>query len=297
MEDRCFSDADGDVLLLPEEGSLTLLTELGVLEVHPGQLALVPRGVRFSVLLGGPRARGYVGETFGRPFSLPERGPVGANGLADARHFRGPVARHEERMCPGYRVTVKLAGALFEATQDHAPFDVVAWHGNHFPTVYDLAAFSPAGNARVDHIDPSIHTVLTSPLDEAGANGLDLVVFTPRWDATEHTFRPPYFHRNVATEVNGIIREVASAGSPFARGCCFLTPSFTPHGVLATGVERTLALDDERADQARRSADSSLWFQFESTLPFSPTAWARTAPNRVDDWPLVWGAYRKHFRG
>jgi homogentisate 1,2-dioxygenase len=297
MEDRCFSDADGDLLLLPEEGSLTLLTELGVLQVHPGQLALVPRGVRFSVLLGGSRARGYVGESFGRPFSLPERGPVGANGLADARHFRGPVARHEERLCPGYRVTVKLGGALFEATQDHSPFDVVAWHGNHFPTVYDLAAFSPAGNARVDHIDPSIHTVLTSPLDEAGANGLDLVVFTPRWDATEHTFRPPYFHRNVATELNGIIREVASAGSPFARGCCFLTPSFTPHGVLATGVERTLALDDERADQARRSADSSLWFQFESTLPFSPTAWARTAPNRVDDWPLVWGAYRRHFRG
>ena len=297
MEDRCFYDADGDLLLLPQAGALTLLTELGVLDVRPGQVAVIPRGLRFSVLLRAGTARGYVAEAFGRPFVLPERGPVGANGLADARHFMAPAAWHEDRLALGYRVTAKLGGDLYQATQDYSPFDVVAWYGNHAPYVYDFASFSPVGNARVDHIDPSVHAVLSAPLDEAGANALDLIVFPPRWDVTEHTFRPPYFHRNVTTEVNGIIRDTTSSGSPFAPGMCFVTPTLTPHGVVASSVERNLALDDARADRPHRSSDASLWFQFESALPFSTTAWARSASNMIADWPLVWGAYRKHFTG
>jgi homogentisate 1,2-dioxygenase len=295
MEDRCFTNADGDLLLLPEEGGLTLLTELGVLEVDPGQVALLPRGLRFSVLLRGPAARGYVAEAFGRHFELPERGPIGANGLAEARHFRAPAAWHEDRLSLGYRITSKLGGEIFEARQDYSPFDVVAWHGNHCPTVYDLALFSPAGNTRIDHVDPSVHTVLSAPLDEPGTHTLDLVIFPGRWDVTEGTFRPPYFHRNVTTEINGIIRDTVTPGSPFVPGGLFLTPSFTPHGVMASSVERALALDDERANRPQRSPDTSLWFQFESALPFSLSAWARGAGNRVADWHLVWGAYRKHF--
>jgi homogentisate 1,2-dioxygenase len=296
MEERCFSDADGDLLLLPQEGSLTLMTELGVLDLAPGQLAVLPRGLRFSVLLKGATARGYVAEAFGRHFELPERGPVGANGLAEARHFRAPAAWHEDRLALGYRITTKLGGELFEAAQDYSPFDVVAWHGNHCPYVYDLALFSPAGNTRVDHVDPSIHTVLSAPLDEVGTHTLDLVLFPPRWDVTEDTFRPPYFHRNVTTEINGIVRDAATAGSPFVPGGLFLTPSLTPHGVVASSVERFLALDDQHANRPQRSSDASLWFQFESALPFSLSAWARGAGNRIADWHLIWGAYRKHFR-
>jgi homogentisate 1,2-dioxygenase len=297
MDERCFYDADGDLLLLPQVGALTLLTEMGVLDVAPGELGIVPRGVRVSVLLRGPEARGYVGEVFGRGFALPERGPVGANGLADARHFRAPSAWYEDRLAPGYRVTAKLGGELYEGRQDHSPHDVVAWHGNHCPYVYDLSLFSPVGNTRVDHGDPSIYTVLTAPLDEPGAHALDLVVFPPRWDATEGTFRPPYFHRNATTEVNGIIRDDGPPDSPFTAGGLFLTPSMTPHGVLASSVERALGEDDDAAaDRPRRPSLASLWFQFEAGLPFSLTPWARRAPIRLPDWPHVWGAYRPHFR-
>jgi homogentisate 1,2-dioxygenase len=296
MEERCFANADGEMLILPELGGLTLLTELGALDVEPGQLALVPRGLRVSVLLRGPRARGYVAEVYGRSFELPERGPVGANGLTDARHFRAPAAFHEDRLAPGFRVTVKLGGALHEATQDFSPFDVAAWHGNHCPYVYDLAMFAPVGNTRVDHGDPSIYTVLSAPLDEPGANGLDLVVFPPRWDPTERTFRPPYFHRNATTEINGIVRDDdLSPGSPFAPGCLFVTPSMTPHGVRAGLVERALA-EDAAAQRPVRMPDGALWFQFETTLPFALTPWARGSAHRITDWPLVWGVYRKHFR-
>lgn len=296
MEERCFGNADGDLVILPEHGALTVLTELGVLAVAPGQIAILPRGIRFSVLLDDGVARGYVAEAFGRAFHLPERGPLGANSLADARHFRAPAAWHEDRMSLGYRVTFKLGGTLHQATQDHSPFDVVAWHGNLAPSVYDLGAFSPAGNTRVDHVDPSIHTVLSAPLDELGAHTLDLVVFTPRWDPTEHTFRPPYFHRNVTTELNGIIREAPAPGSPFVAGCAFVTPSFVPHGVTAASVRRQFTLPDDAADRPRRSDGHSLWFQLETALPFCPTPWAAAAPHRLGEWPYIWGAYRRRFR-
>jgi len=295
MEDRCFCDADGDLLLGPQLGALTLLTELGALDVGPGEIALLPRGVRFSVLLRGTAARGWAAEVFGRSFELPERGPVGANGLTDARHFRAPAPWYEDRLSPGYRVTAKLGGELYQAAQDHSPFDVAAWHGNHCPYAYDLAMFSPVGNTRVDHGDPSIYTVLSAPLDGAGAHALDLVVFPPRWDPTEGTFRPPYFHRNVTTEINGVIRDAPPDGSPFVPGITFVTPSMTPHGVLTAGVARALAGPDAQADHPRRSPDSSLWFQLETALPFSLTPWAQRAAIRIDDWPNVWGAYRTRF--
>ncbi len=293
MENRCFYDADGELLILPQEGRITLMTELGVLDVEPGHIAIVPRGLRFSVLLRDGHARGWVGEIFGRSFHLPERGPSGANGLSDPRHFRAPTAYHEDRLAPGYRVTVKHAGVLFEGTQDHSPFDVAGWHGSYAPYVYDLQDFAPVGNLRFDHGDPSLFTVLTSGLDEQGAHGLDFVFFPSRWDATEHTFRPPYFHRNAVTELNGVTRE--PGGFPFESGTTFLTPPMTAHGVRAEGVERVLRMDDERADMPRRFTDSSLWWQFESVLPITLTEWAKQASHRIGDWPHIWGAYRTHY--
>jgi homogentisate 1,2-dioxygenase len=295
MEDRAFCNADGDLLLLPQFGALTLLTELGPLRVSPGELALVPRGLRFTVALDGPAARGYVAEVFGRRFTLPERGPLGSNGLADARHFRAPSACPEDRLAPGYRITTKLGGALYEAKQDWSPYDVVAWHGNHCPYVYELAMFTPAGYTLVDHPDPSIYTVLGAPLDEQGANTLDLVVFPPRWDATEGTFRLPYFHRNATTEINGIVREVTNEHSMFVPGCTFITPSLTPHGPTASGVERHIDQNPAMADRPHRYSESALWFQFETTLPLSLTPWAHSAAIRHDDWHAQWGVYHSRF--
>jgi homogentisate 1,2-dioxygenase len=295
MEDRAFYDADGDLLVLPELGALTLLTELGVLDVKPGELALVPRGVRFTVLLAGTQARGYVAEVFGRRFTLPERGPLGSNGLADARHFRAPTAWAEDRLAKGYRVTAKIGGALHQATQDYSPYDVVAWHGNHCPHVYDLSLFTPAGYTRIDHPDPSIYTVLTAPLDETGAHSLDLVVFPPRWDATEHTFRLPFFHRNATTEINGIVHEVPSDDGMFAPGAVFITPSMTPHAATAAGVDRHLAEAPDKIDRPHRYTERALWFQFETALPLSLTPWAVSAPHRHADWHARWGVYRSRF--
>ena len=295
MEDRAFCNADGDLLLLPELGPLTLLTELGPLRVAPGHVAIIPRGLRFTVALGGPAARGYLAEVFGRRFTLPERGPLGSNGLADARHFRAPSAWPEDRLAPGYRITTKLGGAVYDAQQDWSPYDVFAWHGNHTPYVYDLGLFTPAGYTRIDHPDPSIYTVVTAPLDEQGANSLDLVVFPPRWDPTEHTFRLPYFHRNATTEINGIVREVTSEHSMFVPGSTFITPSLTPHGPVAAAVDRHLDQTPEHADRPHRYSESALWFQFETALPLSLTAWAQSAAIRHAEWHAEWGVYRGRF--
>jgi homogentisate 1,2-dioxygenase len=292
MDRRAFYNADGDLILIPEVGAITVLTELGPLEVAPGQIAVLPKGLVFSVLLGGPVARGYLGEAFGRHFQLPDRGPVGANGLADPRHFQAPSAWYEDRLAPDFRVVAKLGGRLHEASQDHSPFDVVAWHGNYLPFRYDLADFSPVGSVRFDHPDPSIYTVLSAPLDQQGANTLDLIVFPPRWDVSLGTFRPPYFHRNAVSEVNGIIRESSPPGSPFQPGCCFVTPSLTAHGPSGRAVERVRALGEAEADKPVAPGDS-LWFQFETALPLSLTPWAEES--RTKDWPATWGSHRSYF--
>ncbi|MGF1468964.1 MAG: iron-containing alcohol dehydrogenase [Sandaracinaceae bacterium] len=294
MEHRAFYDADGDLLLVPQEGRLLLQTELGVLPVGPMEIAIIPRGLKVSVQLLDGGARGYVGEIYGRHFDLPERGPVGANGLTDARHFRVPTATFEDRLDVGYRLAAKLGNRLYEARQDHSPYDAVAWHGNYVPYVYDLRAFSPVGNTRFDHPDPSIYTVLSAPLDEQGAHTMDFVFFPPRWDPTEHTLRPPYFHRNATMEINGIIADPSmSPDGPFEAGMTFVTPTLTAHGVLAHAVERAYTASDEAADKPMRMSDRSAWFQFETTLPMVETEWARE--HRLDHWPGIWGSYRTRF--
>jgi homogentisate 1,2-dioxygenase len=288
MNHRAMYDADGDLLILPEHGALTLLTELGPLDVAPGSLAVIPRGMVFSVLLHGVSARGYVAEPFGHHFQLPERGPIGANGLADPRHMRAPHAWFEDRLDPDFQIVAKLGGALHEAGQDHSPFDVVGWHGNYQPFVYDLAAFSPVGNTAFDHVDPSIYTVLSAPLDGNGTNTLDLVVFRPRWDVSAHTFRPPYFHRNAVTEINGILLDEDSAA--FRPGCAFLTPPFAGHGVSGHVVERMRAMQLPEAD-APVHLGGTLWFQLETAFAASLTPWAKP----VEDWRSTWGSHRSYF--
>lgn len=269
MDDRSFHSADGDLLILPDTGGLTIRTENGVLEVDPGQLAIVPRGIKMSVARRGADViRGYVGETYGRHFELPSRGVIGANSLAEARHFEAPVASYEDRPSASFRVTAKVGGTLYEARRKGSPFDVVAWHGNHTPYRYALARFSPIGSVDMDHPDPSIFIVVTSPMDHPGENALDLVIFPPRWDVAQHTFRPPYYHRQAASELNGILTGPTNGERVFSRGGVFLTPPFTGHGVRAESVDRALDLDDDAADRPARISETSLWMQFETCLPF-----------------------------
>jgi homogentisate 1,2-dioxygenase len=263
MDRRAFYDADGDLLLLPELGAITLMTELGPLEVAPGQIAIVPRGVTFSVLLHGGMARGYVGETFGRHFRLPERGPAGANGLSDPRHFHAPAAWYEDRLVADFRIVAKLGGHLHQASQDHSPFDVVAWHGNYLPYVYDLLDFSPIGSVRFDHPDPSLYTVLSAPLDEPGAHTLDLVVFVPRWDVTRNL--RPLLSSQSRQRGERYRARIVTAGEPFQPGCCFITPSLTGRSERQNRRAHR-ALDESKADA--RFPGNSLWFQFEA-LPLS----------------------------
>jgi homogentisate 1,2-dioxygenase len=192
-------------------------------------------------------------------------------------------------------LTTKFGGALYDAAQDYSPFDAVAWHGNYAPYSYDLSLFSPVNNTRVDHGDPSVYTVLSAPLEREGENCLDLVVFPPRWDPTENTFRPPFFHRNGTTEFNGIIREQSTLHPVFRPGGSFITPAMTPHGVVAANVERALADTNEHANRPFRTSDHALWFQFETTLPLRLSAWAKSAPNRVPNFGRLFRAYRTHF--
>jgi homogentisate 1,2-dioxygenase len=278
MGDRSFADADGDLLVLPQVGTLDVRTELGWLRVPPGSFLVVPRALKFSVGVPEGGARGWVLEVFGRRLRLPERGPIGSNGLADARHFLAPVASFEDRACPaGFQLVNKLGGSLYAATQQHSPFDVVAWHGNHAPFVYDLSLFNAMGSVTFDHPDPSILTVLTAPLDDHGRAIADFVVFPGRWEVIEHSFRPPFMHRNAASEVNLVVR-TPSPESGYDPGVTFVSPMLTGHGVATSTYDQVLGLPEDHVDVPRRVPDDSLWAMFESAMPFRTTAWARETP-------------------
>ncbi len=290
MQDRCFYDVDGDLLLIAELGRLDIQTELGWLLLGPGEIAILPRGLKYRVTLPDGRARGYLLEVFDGPYRLPDRGLIGANGLADERHFLAPVATYEDRDV-SYRVAVKSGGKLYETTQAHSPFDVVGWHGSYAPFKYDLAMFNAMGTVTFDHPDPSIFTVIGCPRSAGDGSAADLIVFPPRWEVAEHTFRPPYFHRNRATEINGVIH----GGDPtngFESGCTFLTPQFAAHGIGPESVEKSIGRM-QRSPEPRRISDEQLWFQFESVYPMQLTDWARGA---VELDPKFAEMFRGHAR-
>ena len=250
---------------------------------------IVPRGLKFSIGVPEAGARGWVLEVFGRRLRLPERGLVGSNGLADARHFLAPRASFEDRACPaGFDNVIKLGGRLYAAKQEHSPFDVVAWHGNHAAFTYDLSLFSSMGSVRVDHPDPSILTVLTAPLDDHGRAIADFVVFPGRWEVTEHSFRPPFMHRNAASEVNMVVQTPSPEGgydpaAPSSRRCSRRT-ACRPRLTTMCWACRTMCRSSATL------AGRTLWVMFESALPFRATAWAKETP-LVDD------TFLAHFAG
>lgn len=284
--ERAFYDADGDLLITPERGALRVRTELGVLDVAPGQVLVIPKGIKLAVGLLDERARGFVLEVFSGPFELPERGPIGANGLADARHFEAPVAAFEDRAEPTTLIA-KLGGALWSAQLAHSPFDVVAWHGDHVPHRYDLRHFNVQGSVSFDHTDPSVYTVLTVPFDAHGNNVVDFIAFTGRWDVAEHTFRPPYFHRNVASEFNAVIDMVGNDNG-FEKGVSYFTPSLTGHGIAASAVRSHLERSDEAADKPVRISDRSLWIMFESIFQLKVMPWMLDAEHRDRDFRAIY---------
>lgn len=278
MADRAFSNADGDLLFVPQAGTLDVRTELGFLRAAPGSVVHIPRGMKLSVGLPEGSARGWVLEVLGSSLRLPERGLIGSNGLADARHFVAPTPAYEDRLCPGgFEIVHKLGGRIFSATQEHSPFDVVAWQGNHVPTSYDLMLFNAMGSATFDHPDPSLHTVLTAPLDDHGRSVADFVLFRGRWDVAEHSFRPPFMHRNAASEINGVICTPSPSGG-YDPGCTFISPLLTAHGISTKSYEDVLSLPDGAGEGPQRLPDESIWMMFESALPFRTSAWARETP-------------------
>jgi homogentisate 1,2-dioxygenase len=302
MRDRYLVDSDGELLFVPELGALTLHTELGPLRVSPGEIAVIPRGIRFRVELPGDDAgpgqgagyqvaRGYLCENFGAPFTLPDRGAIGANGLANERDFLAPLAAFEERARP-VQVVNKFGGNLWAADYDHSPLDVVAWHGNYAPYKYDTAAFMVIGTISFDHPDPSIFTVLTSHSDTRGLANVDFVVFAPRWLVGEDTFRPPWFHRNVMSEYLGLVAGAYDAREAgFVPGGGSLHNTFASHGPDAASYTAAAA-----ADLKPQKLDGTLAFMFESRWMILPTAQAMNAPFRQRGYDAVWSDLARHFR-
>ena len=292
MEDRFFYDADGELLLVPQQGELSLATELGALDVRPGEIAIIPRGVRFAVGLKEAAARGYVCENYGAMLRLPELGPIGANGLANARDFLAPVAAFEDRD-GAFELVAKFGGRLWSASIDHSPLDVVAWHGNLAPYKYDLARFNAMNTVTFDHADPSIFTVLTSPSDVPGTANVDFVIFPPRWMVAEHTFRPPWFHRNVMSEFMGLVRGTYDAKSEgFAPGGASLHNCMSGHGPDAATFERAAS-----APLKPQKLDDTLAFMFESRYVIRPTRFALESPSLQKNYRDCWQGLAKHFTG
>lgn len=288
---RAFYDADGELLIVPEQGRLLLVTELGRLLVEPLEIAVIPRGVRFRVELVDGAARGYVCENFGAPFRLPELGPIGSEGLACQRDFRTPAAWYEDRDEP-YELVAKFGGALWSCEMDHSPFDVVAWRGNHVPYQYDLRRYNAIGSVSFDHPDPSIYLVLQSPSDTAGVDNVDFVIFPPRWLAMEHTFRPPWFHRNIASELMGLIHGAYDAkATGFVPGGASLHNCMSGHGPDAATYEQAIRED---TGKPRRVSDT-MAFMFESRHILRPTRQALESPLLQRDYWTCWQGFEKRF--
>jgi homogentisate 1,2-dioxygenase len=291
MLDRFFVDADGELLVVPQEGTLGLHTEFGRLRVVPREIAVIPRGVRFRVEVPDGLARGYICENYGAALTLPERGPIGANGLANERDFLAPAAAFEDRQ-GSFQLVQKFGGHLWAADYDHSPLDVVAWHGDLAPYKYDLDRFMTIGTISFDHPDPSIFTVLTSPTDTPGLANIDFVIFPPRWLVGEDTFRPPWYHRNIMSEFMGLIHGVYDAKAEgFLPGGASLHNTFTSHGPDAETYARASS-----AELAPQKIDDTMAFMFETRWTVVPTRHAITADHLQADYDAVWSGLTRNFQ-
>jgi homogentisate 1,2-dioxygenase len=292
---RAFVNADGEMLLVPQQGALSITTELGRLDVAPGEIAVLPRGLAFRVAVSGP-TRLYACENYGAPFRLPELGPIGSNGLANPRDFIAPQAWFDAAFdadAGTTEVVRKFGGQLWRTCSASTPFNVVAWHGNLVPVKYDTRRFNTIGTVSFDHPDPSIFTVLTSPSDTPGTANCDFVIFPPRWMVGEDTFRPPWYHRNVMSEFMGLVYgQYDAKPEGFRPGGMSLHNCMVPHGPDVEAFERASA-----AALAPHKLDNTLAFMFESRWRFSPTAWAMRDSGALDRrYADCWAGLKDRFK-
>ncbi len=295
MVDEYVYDADGELLIVPQQGLLRLCTEFGVIDLEPGEIAVVPRGVKFRAELPAGPARGYVCENYGGAFTLPDRGPIGANCLANPRDFMTPVAAYEDHEAPS-TLTVKWGGVLWRTVIGQSPLDVVAWHGNYAPYKYDLRRYSPVGPVLFDHADPSIFTVLTAPSETPGTANVDFVCFPDRWLVAENTFRPPWYHMNIMSEFMGLIygqydaKPLVDGRRGFAPGGFSLHNAMLPHGPDAAAFERASA-----AELKPHKLEGTMAFMFESRHRQVVTRAAAEASGLQADYVDCWAGLTKTF--
>ena len=280
MQRRVFANSDGELLIIPQSGTLDVMTEMGRMALAPGWIGVIPRGVRFRVEVTG-ECRGYVAENHGPLFRLPELGPIGANGLANPRDFETPVAAFED-VGEEHQLIQKYLGQLWTTRLDHSPLDVVAWHGNLAPYRYELARFNTIGTVSFDHPDPSIFTVLTSPSDTPGRANADFVIFPPRWMVGEDTFRPPWFHRNVMSEAMGLIHgDYDAKADGFRPGGLSLHNLMSGHGPDVASWKAA-----SEAELKPVKIDGTMAFMVESCWPYQPSRFAldRAQPDYDQAW-------------
>ncbi|MEM6825476.1 MAG: homogentisate 1,2-dioxygenase [Pseudomonadota bacterium] len=292
MVDEYFFSADSELLVVPQQGRIRFHTELGILDLEPKEIAIIPRGLVYRVeLLDGP-ARGFVCENYGQKFEMPGRGPIGANCLANPRDFKAPVAAFEEREVAS-KITVKWCGQFHVTKTEQSPLDVVAWHGNYAPYKYDLNAYCPVGAILFDHPDPSIFTVLTAPSGSPGTANIDFVLFRERWLVAENTFRPPWYHKNIMSELMGNIYGIYDAKPEgFVPGGMSLHNMMLPHGPDRQAYEGA-----SNADLKAEKLDNTMSFMFETRFPQHLTPFAAKEAPLQDNYIDVWADMEKHFDG
>jgi homogentisate 1,2-dioxygenase len=290
MKNRFFYNADGELLIVPQLGKLLIKTELGNLEVAPKEIVVIPRGIKFSVTLLDDEARGYICENYGAMLRLPDLGPIGANGLANPRDFLTPQAAFED-VEGEFQVISKFGGRLWESIHDHSPLNVVAWHGNYAPYKYDMSRFNCINSVSFDHPDPSIYTVLTSPSELPGTSNFDFAIFPPRWMVAEHTFRPPWFHRNFMNEFMGLVSgEYDSKAEGFLPGGASLHNCMSGHGPDAETFEKASS-----GNLAPQYLDAGLAFMFETRFICRPTSYAMSISELQHEYYICWQDLKKHF--
>ncbi|MCH9672041.1 MAG: homogentisate 1,2-dioxygenase [Gammaproteobacteria bacterium] len=291
MRDRYFVNADGELLIVPQHGALIAHTECGILHIAPGEICVIPRGMKFRIELPDGNSRGYVCENYGAPLELPERGPVGSDGFANDRDFLTPCAAYEDR--EGHlELMCKFMGQMYSAPIGHSPLDAVAWVGTSVPYKYDLNRFMTIGTVSFDHPDPSIFTVLTSPSDTVGVANVDFVIFPPRWMVAEGTFRPPWYHRNVMSEFMGLIcGEYDAKKAGFEPGGMSLHNAMVPHGPEAGVFEGA-----SNAQLAPNKLENTMAFMFESRYVIQPTLAALESPHLQIDYADCWQGLQRHFQ-
>ncbi|MEE3359942.1 MAG: homogentisate 1,2-dioxygenase [Pseudomonadota bacterium] len=292
MVDSYFYSADSELLVVPQEGRLRFCTELGVIDLAPQEIAIIPRGLVYRVeVLEGP-CRGFVCENYGQKFELPGRGPIGANCLANPRDFKAPVAAYEDREVPS-TLTIKWCGQFHETQIAQSPLDVVAWHGNYAPYKYDLSTYCPVGAILFDHPDPSIFTVLTAPSGVPGTANIDFVLFRERWMVAENTFRPPWYHKNIMSELMGnIYGQYDAKPQGFVPGGMSLHNMMLPHGPDRNAFEGA-----SNAELKAEKLDNTMSFMFETRFPQHLTEFAAKEAPLQDDYIDCWDSLEKKFDG